>query len=89
MTDVTDNRPASRFELTVDGHTAIAAYDRAGDRITFTHTIVPRELEGRGIGSRLIAAALASVQAEGLKVIPQCSFVAAYLKKHPEAATLA
>ena len=89
MTEVHDNRERSRFELPVDGHVAFAAYERIGDRIVFTHTIVPRELEGRGIGTRLIEAALAQVRAEGLKVVPQCAFVAAYLRKHPEAAEVA
>jgi uncharacterized protein len=86
---VTDNAAEHRFELVVDGHTAIAVYERAGDRIVFTHTIVPPELEGRGVGTRLVAGALDQVRAAGLKVVPQCPFVAAYLEKHPEAAELA
>jgi predicted GNAT family acetyltransferase len=45
---------------------------------------VPRELEGRGIASRLIGHALGEAKARGLKVVPQCPFVAAYIQKHPE-----
>ncbi|AXJ95154.1 MULTISPECIES: GNAT family N-acetyltransferase [unclassified Sphingomonas] len=86
MTDVIDNRAAHRFELAVPGGTAIAAYTRRGDTIVFTHTEVPAALEGRGIGSRLIAGALAQVRAAGLKVVPACAFVAAYLRRHPDAA---
>jgi predicted GNAT family acetyltransferase len=86
---VRDNPSENRFELTVEGQTAIAAYCREGDRIVFTHTIVPRELEGQGIGTRLIEGALAQVRGEGLTVVPQCAFVAAYLRKHPEAAEIA
>lgn len=86
---VHDNRAENRFELTADGAVAVAAYERAGDRIVFTHTVVPEALRGRGIGSRLIAGALAAVRAEGLTVVPQCRFVAAYLAEHPEAAELA
>lgn len=87
--DVHDNRAEHRFELISNGAVAVAAYVRAGDRIVFTHTIVPEALRGHGIGSRLIAGALAAVRAEGLTVVPQCSFVAAYLAEHPEAAELA
>ena len=87
--DVTDNRGESRFELPTDFGPAIAAYQLDGDTITFTHTIVPEEVEGHGVGSRLIAAALADVRERGLKVVPQCAFVRAYLARHPEAATLA
>jgi predicted GNAT family acetyltransferase len=84
VSDVIDNRDQHRFELVEDGHVAFAAYRIDGDVITFTHTIVPPEIGGRGIASRLIGAALADVQARGLKVVPQCAFVAAYFQKHPE-----
>jgi predicted GNAT family acetyltransferase len=84
MPDVIDNRDASRYELVEDGHKAVAAYQLAGDTITFTHTIVPEALQGRGVASRLIKAALDDVRARGLKVVAQCPFVAAYIERHPE-----
>lgn len=89
MIDVIDNAAAHRFELPVDGGTAFAAYRREGDTIVFTHTEVPPALEGQGIGSSLIAGALAQARARGLKVVPACAFVAAYVRRHPEAAELA
>jgi uncharacterized protein len=85
---VTDNRERSRYELTVEGHTAFAAYRIDGDVITFTHTVVPPELEGRGVASRLILYSLTDVQTRGLGVIAKCPFVAAYIRKHPEWAEL-
>ena len=75
---------ARRYELPVDGATAYAAYERDGDVVTFTHTIVPPAIEGHGVGSRLIAAALDDVRAHGLRVVPQCPFVAAYIDRHPD-----
>jgi predicted GNAT family acetyltransferase len=89
MSNVIDNTAAGRFELTEQGETAIAAYVREGDAIVFTHTQVPPALEGQGVGSRLIAGALAQVRDAGLKVVPACSFVAGYVQRHPEAADLA
>lgn len=86
--DVTDNRDRSRYELKVEGHTAFAAYTIDGNIITFTHTVVPQALEGRGIASRLILHALTDVRDRGLRVIAQCPFVAAYIRKHDEWAEL-
>lgn len=87
--DVTDNSAASRFELPCDGGRAFAAYRLDGDTITFIHTVVPEAAEGHGIGSTLIAAALAQVRERGMKVVSGCAFVSAYLTKHPDEAYLA
>jgi predicted GNAT family acetyltransferase len=84
MDVVRDNRAEAEFELTVDGHRAVAAYQREDDVIVFTHTAVPKEIEGRGVASKLIRAALDSARDQGLKVVPQCSFVRAYIERHPE-----
>ena len=84
MEIVRDNKAEHEFELVVDGHRAVAAYQLEGDTIVFTHTIVPKAIEGRGVASRLIRGALDQVRDRGLKVIPQCPFVAAYIKRHPD-----
>ena len=84
MTDVFDNRPHHRFDLEVDGHVASSFYELGEGVITFVHTEVPPELGGRGIGSSLVQGALEKVRAEGLKVVPQCPFVKAWIGKHPE-----
>lgn len=85
---IRDNAERHRFEVVVDGHLARADYVIEGDVITFTHTIVPPALEGRGIASRLIRHALSEARARGLRVVPQCPFVAAYIRKHPDWADL-
>ena len=82
--DVRDNEGGSRYELKVDGGTAIAAYERRDGALIFTHTQGPDALEGQGIASRLIAGALADVREKGLKVVPLCEFVADYFDRHPE-----
>lgn len=86
--DIRNNQDRHRYEVSVDGHVAHADYRIADGVITFTHTIVPPALEGRGIASALIRHALADVRAAGLRVVPQCPFVAAYIRKHPEWADL-
>ncbi|HYH05423.1 MAG TPA: GNAT family N-acetyltransferase [Thermoanaerobaculia bacterium] len=83
--DIRNNEQTSQFETTVDGVTAYAAYELEDpQRIVFTHTIVPEELSGRGIANSLVQHGLEHARSSGLTVVPQCSFVAAYIKRHPE-----
>lgn len=85
MTDaVRDNPTGRRFELPAEGHLAEAHYRLTPGVITFTHTEVPKALSGRGIGSLLARGALDAARARGLKVVPQCPFIAAYIDKNPE-----
>ena len=88
VNEVSDNPVRHRFELEVDGHLAATYYEIEDGVITFTHTEVPPELGGKGVGSRLIKGALDQVRARGLKVIAECPFVKAYIEKHPEYADL-
>ncbi len=84
MSEVRNNEAANRYELEVDGQLALAAYRLREGRITFTHTEVPSALEGRGIGSKLVKAALDDVRSNGLKVVPACGFVKHYIDTHSE-----
>ena len=81
---VVNNEKEQRYELRLDAHLAFSRYRRNGDEIAFVHTEVPEELGGRGIGSELVRGALDDVRAKGLRVIPLCPFVRAYIARHPE-----
>jgi predicted GNAT family acetyltransferase len=81
---VENNPAAGRFEAVIDGQLAQAQYRRVGERILFTHTEVPEQLEGRGIASQLARAGLDFARAEGLTVVPLCPFIASYIERHPE-----
>lgn len=84
-----DNPERSRYELQLDGRPAgFAAYRRRGDVLDFTHTEVDEDVEGRGLGSILIRAALEDTRRQGLKVLPHCPFVRAFIEKHDEFAEL-
>ena len=87
--DVIDNQDVSRFELHADGWLAELAYRTRGNRLVLIHTEVPFELEGRGIGGRLVTAAVDRAAREGLTLVPLCPFARGWLERHPEAATRA
>lgn len=79
---IVHNLAESRFEAVVDGHLAVCDYERDGGRMVFTHTFVPAELRGRGIAERLVQPALEFARAEGLRVVPACSYVAKFIERH-------
>ncbi len=83
---VIHNPAHHRFEVTIGSHTAVLDYFITGETITFTHTGVPKELEGRGIGSMLVKAGLAYAREHKLAVQSLCWFVDKYIKRHPEEA---
>jgi predicted GNAT family acetyltransferase len=79
------NNPAqSRYEMDVDGGTALALYQSAPGKVLIYHTEVPRHLRGRGCGAKLMRGVLADLRANNLKVVPRCSYVARFMREHPE-----
>ena len=81
---VTDNAANTRFEARIGDEVAVNPYRLDGKTITFTGTVVPEALRGRGIGETLVRAGLDAARERGLKVVPQCGFVAAFIEKHDE-----
>lgn len=87
---VTDVVEQHRYEIHVDGVCAgLAAYTDTGDQRAFHHTEIDKAFGGQGLGTKLIAAALADTRAAGLRIKPACSFVVDFVAKHPEYAELA
>lgn len=85
---VRDNAARSRFELDAGGVTVFMNYRLAGDVISLDYTETPAAARGHGLASRLIEGVLENARARGLKIVPRCPFVRAYLDKHPEHADL-
>jgi uncharacterized protein len=81
--DVKHDEKARKYYAVVDGRESVCEYGPAGEGVlNFTHTYVPPELRGRGIADDLVRHALDDVLARGLKVIPSCWFVRAYIDRH-------
>jgi predicted GNAT family acetyltransferase len=81
---VIHNTSENRFEIQLESHLAQLKYRMQDGTITFTHTGVPPALEGQGVGGRLVRAGLEYAREHSLKVKALCSFVATFLKRHPE-----
>jgi hypothetical protein len=86
-TQIDDERhgPEGRYHLLVDGaEVGELDYRDADGRRVFTHTGVRSSHQGRGLAAQLVRRALDDARAEHLAIVPQCSYVAAYLAEHPD-----
>jgi len=82
--NVVDNPDRHRFELNVDGQVVFADYRRKGDVLTILHVEAPPALRGTGAAGRFMQGVMDKVRAEGLKVMPVCSYAVAWLERHKE-----
>jgi len=74
------------YRAAVDGtvHKAELTWVAHGQVRLANHTYVPDEARGKGIAAALVDALIADARAEGFKIVPQCSYVAAAFRRHPE-----
>lgn len=80
-----ENRPHDgQYVVELDGHTAFLNYELRGRTMIMTHTEVPPEFEGRGIGSFLVKTVLDDARSKDLAVVPVCPFVRSYIRDNPE-----
>jgi predicted GNAT family acetyltransferase len=82
--EVRDNPEESRFEMATGGGLAISEYRMRDGVLHILHTEVPEKLRGQGVGARLARGVLDAARARGVKVVPRCPFVAAFMKRHKE-----
>lgn len=73
-----------RFEIRIGDALAVAEYVRGVDELVLTRTFVPPALRGRGLAETLVRAALDFARTERLRVLPACSYVAAFVERHPD-----
>ena len=86
--DVHHDPDARRLHTRVEGHEAELRYSLRDGRMVIDHTGVPDAIGGRGIAGILVKAALDLARARGWRVMPACSYSAAYVQRHPEYADL-
>ena len=80
---IVHNSAAQRFETTVEGHLSMIEYRLDGDAIIFTHTEVPEALRGQGLASKLVEVAVTFARTENKRIMSECSYVTAWLSRHP------
>lgn len=88
-TEVAHDPGRDRYTITVDGRQAgHAGYLTRGDALVLVHTEIDPAYQGQGLGGTLAAGALDDIRGRGLRVVPRCPFIAAFIEAHPDYADL-
>ena len=85
-----DSGAHGEYRAAVAGSDAIGrlTYEWRGNTLVADHTLVPPEIGGKGVAAKLVEALIADARESGDKIVPQCSYVEAAFRRHPEWAEL-
>src|SRR5512143_2559291 len=82
--EVQHDPKVGRFKIEIEGLRAVLDYEMDGNAMVFTHTGVPRQLEGQGVGAKLAKTGLDYARSHTHQVVPACAFMDVYIRRHPE-----
>jgi predicted GNAT family acetyltransferase len=86
--EVINNEVEKRFEVTINGLLSKLDYIQDEETFVITHVGVDPELRGSGVAGKLTQVGLEFAKAKSLRVIPMCSYAAAYIRRNPQYAEL-
>ena len=86
--EVIHNEAEHRFETWIDGYLSKLDYIQDGKNFVITHVGVHPEFRGQGVAGKIVEVALGYARGRSLRVVPMCSYAAAYIRRHPEYAEL-
>ena len=84
LCEISHDAERRRFQTRVDGYDCELDYRISNRVMTITHTGVPAPIGGRGIAAQMTRFALETARTNGWKVVPACSYAAAFMQRHPE-----
>jgi len=82
--EVIHNPGENRFETWIEGYLSKLDYIQDGKNFVITHVGVHPTLRGQGVAGRIVEVSLAYARENSLRVVPMCSYAAAYIRRHPE-----
>ena len=82
--EITHNPVNHRFEVWIDGHLSKLDYFQEGKNFVITHVGVYPEHRGQGVAAKIVDASLEYARQNSLRVIPMCSYAAAYIRRNPK-----
>lgn len=82
--EIIHNQAGNTFEVWIDGYLSKLDYMQDGKNFVITHVGVHPEFRGQGLAGKIVDASLEYAQQNSLRVIPMCSYAAAYIRKNPD-----
>lgn len=82
--EVTHNEADHTFEVWIDGYLSKLEYIQDGKNFVITHVGVYPELRGQGIAGKIVEAGLRYAKQNSLRVVPMCSYAAAFIRRNPQ-----
>jgi predicted GNAT family acetyltransferase len=82
--DVTHNEANHTFEVWIDGQLSKLDYIQDARNFVITHVGVFPEHRGQGVAGKIVEAGLQYARRNSLRVIPMCSYAAAYIRRNPQ-----
>lgn len=79
-----NNEAIHNFELFIDGNRAFIDYKQKGNKVYLIHTEVPAIFKGKGVAEAIVEKTLLYLEEHHLQLVPLCTYVQLYLKRHPE-----
>jgi uncharacterized protein len=88
--EVTDETTHGAYRAKVEGadKPAELTWRARGEARIANHTFTPPAARGKGIALQLVKAMIKDAREQGFTIVPQCPYVEAQFRKHPEWADL-
>lgn len=82
--EVVNNEAENRFEAWIEGELNKLEYLLDGSSLVILHVGVHPQFRGQGVAGRLMQVSLEYARSRSLRVVPICSYAAAYIRKNPQ-----
>lgn len=82
--EVVHNEADHTFEVWIDGYRSKLDYIQEGKNFVITHVGVHPTFRGQGVAAKIVQAGLEYVKQNSLRVIPMCSYAAAFIRRNPQ-----
>ena len=82
--EVSHNQADNTFEVWIDGYRSKLDYIQEGKSFVITHVGVYPLHRGQGVAGKIVEAGLEYARQNTLRVIPMCSYAAAYIRRNPQ-----